>query len=234
MDLYLTLNTDKQTFFEWLQEHTRDAHEQSYTTERGAVMALGRAEWGDAGCTIAGIGTTLYFPDKGGGYLIRDGAPEIEFRMTPLGPGRLEVVVVRSDSAYFREYLGALLADIARAYPETAPAMRGVLEIDEEPAKTSEQAPSVPKGGRPGLERGELVKRIAYALEAERCYSQGGTTWKGVAHSIGWPFGCDEGGVKLLEQTRQRLKRLRMADPEGILAEAEAEAQKLRRKGKKG
>lgn len=83
-------------------------------------------------------------------------------------------------------------------------------------------------GGRPPLERHELVYRLAKAQEAEEIRArEPEKTWKEIAQQIRWRHGAGITGVERLRDARKRLKRLLDDDPDGILNEV-AELRKAR------
>lgn len=78
------------------------------------------------------------------------------------------------------------------------------------------------KGGRPGLSKPELIYRLARAQDAEELRAKDPQkTWKEIARDIHWYYGSGEPGVKLLEDARRRLKRLKSSDPDGLLQQVE-------------
>lgn len=76
------------------------------------------------------------------------------------------------------------------------------------------------QGGRPGLEHGELIYRLAKALEAEQMRSEKPwMKWEDIAVKIEWRHGFKANGLALLRDARHRLDRLRKNDPDGLLQE---------------
>jgi hypothetical protein len=69
-------------------------------------------------------------------------------------------------------------------------------------------APTIGHSGRPGLNREELIYRLTKAQEAEEIkHREPRKTWKEIAREIGWRYGSEPHGVKLLEDARHRLRR---------------------------
>jgi hypothetical protein len=91
----------------------------------------------------------------------------------------------------------------------------GALKEDKE-SKIKE------KPGRRGLDRPELVYRVAKAQEGEEIRAKDSQKpWKEIAKEISWYLGMSKAGIKLLEDARYRLERLNLNDPNNILKEVE-------------
>jgi len=104
-----------------------------------------------------------------------------------------------------REYFNRLLAEMERFWPQ----IRSV----------GTARPPRP-GGRPVLERKEVVNRVARAQDAEEMRKADPiATWKEIARAIGWGFGSDESALALLRDARHRLHVLEEKDPDGLLDE---------------
>jgi hypothetical protein len=114
----------------------------------------------------------------------------------------------------------------------------GVLEIREwlntsnlnSPSADSSSSPAnlrPPQRGNPGLSREELIYRIDCALQAEEIRAENPEkTWAEITSEIRWKYGVDRAGIKKLEDARNRLKRARKSDSDGLLAEVLARREK--------
>jgi len=102
-----------------------------------------------------------------------------------------------------------------------------------EPVQTQRGAKPKGKPGRPGLEREEEVRRVAFALWGEELKeADGKIPWKEIAQEIGWPQGSDDSALHTLKYARDKLVSLRRRDPEGILKEAIRALPKLKARPK--
>ena len=118
-----------------------------------------------------------------------------------------------------------LTSDWARSYFESLAKYLGIdIRKEQSTAQLSDggekadQALQHSRGGRPGLIKEELIYRLARAQQAEEIRAKDHQkTWKEIAQEIKWRLGSGKPGVKLLEDARQRLKRLESFDPDGLL-----------------
>ena len=77
-----------------------------------------------------------------------------------------------------------------------------------------------PGRGRHELDHAELIYRLAKAQEAKEIRAQvPDKRWKEIAKEIGWRFGTDKAGIKLLEDARHRLRRVRDTGDQATLDE---------------
>jgi hypothetical protein len=85
---------------------------------------------------------------------------------------------------------------------ETKPEARDAANVQVSSIPTSRNI------GHPGLAREELIYRLMKAQEAEEIKQrEPEMTWKEIARAVGWRFGNEPRGVKLLEDARHRLRR---------------------------
>jgi len=115
----------------------------------------------------------------------------------------------------------ALLTGVTRAAGLPLP------QAETQATTPDEGGGSKPKPGNPGLDREEVIYRVIKAQEGEEIKQRKpDKTWKEIAREIGWRFGYNKSGVKLLEDARKRLER---AD-QVLLAEVERRRKKKKEK----
>jgi hypothetical protein len=105
----------------------------------------------------------------------------------------------------FEEFCGLIIDEMQQTYSRQNSTGQGVGKR---------------RGGRPGLDREELIYRLAKAQEAEEIRREDPSMrWKEIAREVQWRPGTTKAGIKLLEDARQRLRRLQRDDPDNLLEE---------------
>lgn len=239
------LNTTAEFFWRWLEKYvctTPDRHyihmipDLHFPTEDGRIIHLQRMH-GPCGrsdvppwslCGLLAEPSETFEEAEARARSTGDNwlGDLISFDTVQLAPERLEVIAKYNPPAVMSyavmTYFDGLLAAIEKRWPEAQMQVAIVASVPEK------QRP----GGAPGLNREELVYRLAKAQEAEeikrKCPE---LTWKEIVHIIDWARGgTRESRIKLLEDARYRLGRLKKGDPEGLLDRV---AEYRRRKEKK-
>ncbi len=133
----------------------------------------------------------------------------ISFQIKDLG-GNETLLTGRCEPAAVEELFRQKLAEMAELWPEAKKQLAEQLGMDYAGRR---------RPGHPGLDQDELVYRLASAQEAEEIRAATGMHWKEIAKKISWRCGTNSAGVKLLEDARKRLERLKKNDPDHLLEE---------------
>lgn len=154
-----------------------------------------------------------------------------DWRGGPRGVGPYKKGNTYKGDDTLRDMVNAVMAYVAEAQAtrlaaESAPS--NVLTMPTSSAGDGQGEMEIKHAGRPGLEldHKEYIYRLAKAQESEEIKeAERGEKWRSIANRIGWRYGHNDAGIKLLEDARKRLKR---ADSQTL-----AEVKEYREKGRK-
>jgi len=263
MERIIQIQTDPCHFIEWLSEQTKEmrrrefpATEGSYRLKwapgaRGLMIGRWRDLWRAPGYVPSSLRIQAVHVPKSGD---ETQGPGVDVIRIDLVPGEELAVTVQCTLSEVMDYAGELMRGIGQRWEHTRSQLvlpgfvEGLLTLfsDEERARwnafiAEASSPAIRRsvqgrgGGHPGLSRDELVYRVAKAMDAEQIKKETpDMTWKEVVREIKWDRGSTRASkVKLLQDARYRLDRLKDDDPSGILPDAEILRERWRKEKKK-
>ncbi len=214
MQMTFDLAAQPQFFAPWIEARTRfdpGSPDQQIRTDNGYFRL--RTIGPDREINSLSVRATWLGDPVGDIQHTADFGEVIKFDWMRLDENRIRVEAKSIKNDLFEQLLVKIWADIFVTWPGKI----NDLVIDGQAFDTQKNIDKYSKDGKPGapgLDHGELIKRLAMAQEAEEIRRDTpGEGWKIIARQVGWHLGFNQAGIKLFEDARNRLKRIENGDP---------------------